>query len=70
MSTFSEVVDAANGLSADEQEVLLELLAKRLAERRRAQLVRDVKEARNEFTQGASRTTSVSQIMDEAGDAT
>jgi hypothetical protein len=52
MADFSSVVAAANELSTDEQETLLEILGHRLAERRRAQLVRDVKEARAEFANG------------------
>jgi hypothetical protein len=67
MADFSDVVDAASGLSADEQETLLEILSRRLAERKRAQLVRDVKEARAEFADGRARPASVSEIMDEAG---
>jgi hypothetical protein len=69
MTSFYEVVDAANGLSTDEQEVLLELLSKWLVERRRAQLICDVKEAHNEFAQGTIRAASVSQIMEEVEDA-
>jgi len=70
MADFSEVVDAATGLSTDEQETLLEILSRRLAERKRAQLVRDVKEARAEYADGRARPATVAEIMDEAcGDA-
>lgn len=67
MADFSDVVDAASDLSADEQETLLEILRRRLAERNRAQLVRDVDEARAEFADGRAQPASVSDIMDEAG---
>jgi len=66
MSNFSDILDAAGGLSADEQETLLEILRRRLAERNRAQLVRDTQEARAEFAAGLSRPASISEIMDEA----
>ncbi|HJQ81307.1 MAG TPA: hypothetical protein VJ828_15205 [Lacipirellulaceae bacterium] len=66
MPTFSDVVDAASGLSADEQEALLEILGRRLAERRRAQLVREVQEARTEFAAGHAQKASVDEIMNEA----
>jgi hypothetical protein len=66
MPTFSDVVDAASDLSADEQEALLEILGRRLAERRRAQLVREVQEARTEFEAGHARKASVDEIMNEA----
>lgn len=65
MTSFSEVVDAADKLSAEEQETLIEILQRRLAEWRRAELVRDVAEARAEFAAGKSQAASVSDIMDE-----
>ena len=65
MATFSEVVDAANDLSVDEQETLLEILRRRIAKRNRDALVRDVADARAEFRNDAARTASVSDIMDE-----
>ena len=65
MITFSEVVEAADNLSVDEQEALLEILRRRLAKRNHEALVRDVAEARTEFQSGKTRPTSVSDIMDE-----
>ncbi|MCI0335506.1 MAG: hypothetical protein L0228_20050 [Planctomycetes bacterium] len=67
MSKFSDVLDAAADLSADEQEMLIAILRRRLAERNRGQLVRDVAETRAEFADGRAKTASVSEIMDEAG---
>jgi hypothetical protein len=70
MTTFSDIVDAADNLSVDEQQVLLEILSRRLADRNRAELVRDVQEARAEFAAGRARPASVKEIMDEvASDA-
>lgn len=65
MTIFSEVVDAADKLSLDEQETLVEILRRRIAKRNRDALVRDVADAHNEFQSGKSRPTSVSDIMDE-----
>jgi hypothetical protein len=65
MTTFSDVVDAADNLSVDEQETLLEILRRRIAKRNRDALVRDVADARAEFHSGKTRATSVSEIMDE-----
>ncbi|MFO0791150.1 MAG: hypothetical protein U0805_16945 [Pirellulales bacterium] len=45
MASFSEVVEAANKLSTDEQETLLEILGHRLVERKRAELARDIEKA-------------------------
>jgi hypothetical protein len=66
MAIFSEVVDAADCLSIEEQEELLAIVRRRLAERRRAELVRDVQDARAKFAAGAGRAASVDEIMDEA----
>ena len=65
MTTFSDVVDAADDLSVDEQETLIEILRRRIAKRNRDVLVRDVAEARDEFQSGKTGATSVSDIMDE-----
>ena len=64
MPTFADVVDAADKLSADEQESLLRILRRRIAERNR-QLAGDVAEARAEFVSGGLGATA-QQIMDEA----
>ena len=65
MTTFSDVVDAADDLSVDEQETLVEILRRRIAKRNREALVRDVAEARAEFRASQGRTSSVSDIMEE-----
>lgn len=65
MSTFSDVVEAADELSIDEQETLVEILRRRIAKRNRDALVRDVTEAHTELASGRARTTSVADIMDE-----
>ncbi|MCH8828000.1 MAG: hypothetical protein IID45_00325 [Planctomycetes bacterium] len=65
MTTFSEVVDAADCLSVDEQETLLEILRRRIAKRNRDALVCDVADAREEFQNGKTQATSVNDIMDE-----
>jgi hypothetical protein len=65
MTTFSDVVDAADGLSVDEQETLVEILRRRIAKQNREALVRDVADARAEFQSGQPRTSSVSDIMNE-----
>ena len=65
MATFAEIVAAADRLSADEQQTLLEILGRRIAQRRRAELVRDVQQAREEFARGESQSASPRQIMDE-----
>jgi hypothetical protein len=63
--TFADIVDAADRLSADEQSTLLQILRRRLAEREREQLVRDVAEARAEFAGGSAQPSTVKQLIDE-----
>ena len=65
MITFSEIVDAADHLSGDEQNALMELLRRRIAARNRESLARDVAEARAEFQGGRLRTASASEIIAE-----
>jgi hypothetical protein len=65
MTTFAEILDAASSLSADEQQALLEIMSRRIAERNRAGILRDVKAAREEIAVGGARPTSVSDIMTE-----
>jgi hypothetical protein len=66
MPTFADVVDAADKLSLDEQQALLEIIRRRITERNRAQLVRDVESSRAEHVSGRSRSATVTQILDEA----
>ena len=62
---FHVVVEAADGLSVDEQETLVAVLNRRLADRRRAELAEDVREGRREFKRGALRPTTPDKIMKE-----
>ena len=59
------VVAAADDLSVDEQEILLEIIRRRIAKRNRDALVRDVADARAEFRSGKTGAASVSGLMDE-----
>jgi polyphosphate kinase len=63
--SFHVVVEAADRLTEEEQETLIELLNHRLADRRRAELVRDIQEAQPEFESGALRPTTPDEIMKE-----
>jgi hypothetical protein len=64
-SYFSSVLDAIEQLSDDEQETLLDIVRRRLAERGRQRIVRDVEEGRREFSAGKLKPMSVDEIMDE-----
>jgi len=63
MGTFASTLDLADRLSLDEQEELSNTLRRRVAEKRREELVNAVKEARAEFAKGKIKPASPSAIM-------
>jgi hypothetical protein len=63
MKTFAEVLDSADELRVEEQESLVEVLQRRLAERRRETLLLAVKSARQEFAGGSCRPATPKQIV-------
>ena len=62
---FSDVLDAADKLSADEQQELIAILNRRLAEAGRRRVIDDVRKARAEFTAGQCRPTKAKDLLDE-----
>jgi hypothetical protein len=50
--SFGEILEEADKLSLEEQEVLIDVLSRRAADRRRDQLGRDIRKARREFKEG------------------
>ena len=63
MKTFGQVLEEADALSPEEQESLVAILQRRLREERRAELAKDVKEARREFRSGHCLAASPGKIM-------
>jgi len=63
--SFRLVAEAADRLSEEEQETLIELLNRRLADRRRAELAKDVQESQREFDSGSLRAKTPHEIMNE-----
>jgi hypothetical protein len=70
-SAFQSAIDAVGALSLEDQEALLTLLQKRLAEQRRDALNQNIAEVRDEFVQGNVTFGSVDDFMAglEDGDA-
>lgn len=66
MSTFAEIIKAAEQFSLEEQESLLELLQRRLIERRRAVLAKEIEAARREFREGKTRALTPAEIIADA----
>ena len=63
MKTFGQVLDSIDALPPDEQESLVTILGKCLAERRRAELIKAVEDARKEFKTGKIRPATPAEIM-------
>ena len=62
---FADVLDAAGSLPMDEREELVELLHKRTIEERRAELSRDIKNARADYKNRKYSAASPKNIMKE-----
>lgn len=62
---FGELLEAADKLSLDEQEALMEILNKRVIEHRREELVKDIQNAQKEFKEGSCKPAAPSELMTE-----
>ncbi len=62
---FNDVLESVDKLSLDEQETLTEVLHRRLIERKRAELVKEIQNAEHEFQEGSSQPATPSDIMKE-----
>ncbi len=62
---FGEVLEAADHLSHDEQEELIGILHRRLAQASRHRLVAEIKESRQEFAEGCCLPTTPGELMRE-----
>ena len=62
---FGEVLEAADHLSQDEQEELIAILHRRLAQAARQRLAGEVKEARQEFAEGRCLPATPDELMRE-----
>jgi hypothetical protein len=62
--SFHEVLEAADRLSEEEQEELVAILHRRLAQTARKRLAGDIKEAQQEFAEGGSSSATPDELMD------
>jgi hypothetical protein len=62
---FGEVLEAADRLSPDEQEELIAILHRRLAQAARQQLAAEIQEARQEFVEGRCSPVTADELMRE-----
>jgi hypothetical protein len=62
---FAEVLEAADHLSQDEQEELIAILHRRLAQAARQRIVAEIQEARQEFAEGHCSPATPDETMRE-----
>ena len=63
---FGDVLEAADQLSAEDQQELIAILQRRLADARRQQILADIQESRREFAAGLCKPMTPDQIIREA----
>ncbi|MBI5475613.1 MAG: hypothetical protein HY964_02620 [Ignavibacteriales bacterium] len=63
--SFNEILEEAERLSLEEQETLLEILNRRIMNRRRSELAKDIQDAQSEFREGKTRTATPDELMNE-----
>ena len=63
MKSYGQVLDSIEALPDEQQESLVDIVNRRLAERRRAALVKSVGAARKEFKSGKLRPATPAEIM-------
>jgi len=62
---FGEVLEAADHLSQDEQEELIAILHRRLAQAARHRLAAEIQETRQEFSEGRCGPATTHELMRE-----
>jgi hypothetical protein len=62
---FGEVLEAADRLSPEEQEELIAILHRRLAQAARQRLAAEIQEARQEFAEGRCSLATPDELMRE-----
>jgi hypothetical protein len=66
--SLQDLIDAVESLPLDDQSMLVELVSKRIMEKRRAELVGEVREAREEFRKGKVKRGTIADLMKDLGD--
>lgn len=65
ITTFAEILEAANKLPLEDKENLIDILQNRLQQGGRAVKIRDVQEAQKEFAEGKYQPVTPEQLMEE-----
>ena len=62
---FGEVLEAADKLSLEEQEAIVNILHKRMIEYRRSELAKEIHEAQQEYQSGRCQPSTPDKIIKE-----
>jgi hypothetical protein len=65
MITFDQILDFVDDLSQEDQEVLIDVVKRRLLEKRRAEIADSIIEAEAEYERGEVFKGNVAEIMAE-----
>ena len=66
--SFQDLIDAVESLPLDDQSMLVKIINKRIMEKRRAELVAEVKEAQEAFARGEVRRGTVKDLIKDLED--
>lgn len=66
VAPFGEILEAAGNLPLADQQALVEILNRRMIERRRAELAADIQEAQRDFYAGDCRPVSPAELLRDA----
>lgn len=65
MVRFDEILDDVEKLSLEEQETLIDILNRRVIDRRRLELAKEIQEAQKEFQEGSVKPVTPDELMKE-----
>ncbi len=65
ISTFQQALDVVEALKPEEQEILVDIVSKRLSQQRRSELIKEVAQAKSDYEQGQVRRGSVADLLSE-----
>ena len=63
--SFADLLDEVDRLPIEDQDILRDILSRRIVEHRRDQIASEIKEARAEYEAGGCRSVSLDDLMKE-----
>ena len=62
---LQQLIDEVEQLSLDDQEILLEILNRKISDKRNLDILQEIQEVRNDFKQGNVRPVSANEFIEE-----